>query len=163
MKDIEKYIEKCDLYQRMKNKMEAPAEKLITNEVPEKLWIHLMVDFITKLPLVVEKDTILVVCNRLSKMAYFVATTEGISVEELARLFRNDVWKLHRLLESVILDKGPQFAAELMKKLNRMLEIEMRLSIAFYSQMNGQMEQMNQELEQYLRFFIEYKQRDWLE
>ena len=163
MKDIEKYIEKCDLYQRMKNKMEAPAEKLITNEVPEKLWTHLMVDFITKLPLVVEKDTILVVCNRLSKMAYFVATTEGISVEELARLFRNDVWKLHRLLESVILDKGPQFVAELMKKLNRMLEIEMRLSIAFYSQMNGQMEQMNQELEQYLRFFTEYKQRDWLE
>jgi len=53
------------------------------------------------------------------------------------------VWKLHRLLESVILDKGPQFAAELMKKLNRMLEIEMRLSIAFYPQMNGQMEQMN--------------------
>ena len=92
-----------------------------------------MVDFITKLPLVVEKDTILVVCNRLSKMAYFVATTEGISVEELARLFRNDVWKLHRLLESVILDKGPQFAAELMKKLNRMLEIEMRLSTVFYS------------------------------
>ena len=133
MKDIEKYIEKCDLYQRMKNKMEAPAEKLITNEVPEKLWTHLMVDFITKLPLVVEKDTILVVCNRLSKMAYFVATTEGISVEELARLFRNDVWKLHRLLESVILDKGPQFAAELMKKLNRMLEIEMRLSTVFYS------------------------------
>ena len=116
-----------------------------------------MVDFITKLPLVVEKDTILVVCNMLSKMAYFVATTEGISVEELARLFRNNVWKLHRLLESVILDKGPQFAAELMKKLNRMLEIEMRLSIAFYSQMNGQMEQMNQELEQYLRFFTEYK------
>ena len=133
MKDIEKYIEKCDLYQRMKNKMEAPAEKLITNKVPEKLWTHLMVDFITKLPLVVEKDTILVVCNRLSKMAYFVATTEGISVEELARLFRNDVWKLHRLLESVILDKGPQFAAELMKKLNRMLEIEMRLSTVFYS------------------------------
>ena len=133
MKDIEKYIEKCDLYQRMKNKMEAPAEKLITNEVPEKLWIHLMVDFITKLPLVVEKDTILVVCNRLLKMAYFVATTEGISVEELARLFRNDVWKLHRLLESVILDKGPQFAAELMKKLNRMLEIEIRLSTVFYS------------------------------
>ena len=133
MKDIEKYIEKCDLYQRMKNKIEAPAEKLITNEVPEKLWIHLMVDFITKLPLVVEKDIILVVCNRLSKMAYFVATTEGISVEELARLFRNDVWKLHRLLESVILDKGPQFAAELMKKLNRMLEIEMRLSTVFYS------------------------------
>ena len=147
----------------MKNKMEAPAEKFITNEVLEKLWTHLIVDFITKLPLVVEKDTILVVCNKLSKIAYFVAITEGILVERLARLFRDNVWKLHRLLSSVILDKGPQFAAELVKELNRMLGIEIRLSTAFHPQMNGQMEQMNQELEQYLRFFIEYKQRDWLE
>jgi len=68
MKDIEKYMKRCDFYQRMKNKMEAPAEKLMTNEVPEKLWTHLIVDFITKLPLVVEKDTILVICNRLLKM-----------------------------------------------------------------------------------------------
>jgi len=53
--------------------------------------MHLTVDFITKLPLVAEKDTILVVCNRLSKMTYFMATTEGTSVEGLARLFRDNV------------------------------------------------------------------------
>ena len=46
-----------------------------------------MVDFITKLPIVVGKDMILVVCNQLSKITYFVATTEGTSVEGLARLF----------------------------------------------------------------------------
>jgi len=50
-----------------------------------------MVDFIMKLPLVAEKDAILVVCNRLSKMIHFVATTEETSVEGLARLFRNNV------------------------------------------------------------------------
>jgi len=44
-----------------------------------------------KLPLVAEKDAILVVCNRLSKMIHFVATTEETSVEGLARLFRNNV------------------------------------------------------------------------
>jgi len=44
-----------------------------------------------KLPLVAGKDTILVVCDRLSKITYFVATTEGISVEGLARLFRDNV------------------------------------------------------------------------
>ena len=42
-----------------------------------------MVDFITKLLLVARKDTILVVCNRLFKMIYFVATTEGTLVKEL--------------------------------------------------------------------------------
>ena len=122
-----------------------------------------MVDFITKLLVVARKDAILVVCNRLSKITHFVAITEGTIVEGLARLFRDNVWKLYGLLESVVSDRGPHFAAELMKKLNRMLEIETKLSIAFHPQTDGQTEQMNQELEQYLRFFVDHRQKDWLE
>ena len=63
---------------------------------------------------------------------YFVATTEEISAEELARLFRNNMWKLYVLLESIILDRGLQFTAELTKELNKILEIETRLSIVFH-------------------------------
>ena len=66
---------------------------------------------------------ILVVFDKLFKMTHFVATTERMSVEELAKLFRNNMWKLHRLPKSVILDKKPQFAAELMKKLNKVVNI----------------------------------------
>jgi len=121
------------------------------------------VDFITKLPVVVEKDAILVVCDRLSKTTHFVTTTEGTSAEGLVRLFRDNVWKLHGLLESIVLDRGPQFAAELTKELNRMLGIKMKLSTAFHPQMDGQIERMNQELEQYLRFFVEHRQKDWPE
>jgi len=149
-KDIGKYMDGCDMCQRMKNRMEALAGKLMANKVLEKAWTHLTVDFITKLPLVVEKNAILVVCNRLSKMIHFVATTEEIMVEELARLFRDNVWKLHRLPESVISDRGLQFIAELTKELNKMLGIEMRLSMVFHPQIDGQTEQINQELEQYL-------------
>ena len=83
---------------------------------------------------------ILVVCDRLSKMAYFVATTEGTLVEGLARLFRDNVWKLYGLPESVVSDRGPHFAVELTKELNRMLEIQMRLLIVFHPQTNRQME-----------------------
>ena len=120
-------------------------------------------DFITKLPVVAGKDTILVVCDRLSKITHFVATTEETSAEGLARLFRDNVWKLHGLLESVISDRGPQFAVELTKELNQMLGIITKLSTAFHPQIDGQMEWMNQELEQYLRFFIEHRQKDWPE
>ena len=83
--------------QRMKNRIEAPVEKLMVNEILEKTWTYLTVDFITKLLLVVGKDVILVVCNRLSKMAHFVVTTEEMTAEGLARLFRDNVWKLHGL------------------------------------------------------------------
>jgi len=140
----------------MKNRTEALAEKLMANKVSEKTWTYLMVDFITKLLLVAGKDAILVVCDRLSKIAYFVVTTEGISVKGLVRLFRDNVWKLHGLPESIISDREPQFAVELTKELNKMLGIETRLSTAFHLQTDGQMEQ-------YLRFFMEYRQRDWPE
>jgi len=77
--------------QQMKNRIEEITRKLKLSEVPEKPWTHLMVDFITKLPIVARKNAILVVCDRLSKMAHFVATTEGMSAEGLARLFRDNV------------------------------------------------------------------------
>ena len=84
-------MEGCDLYQQIKNKTEEVAGKLKLGKVPEKPWMHILVEFITKLPIVAGKDTILVVCDRLSKMIHFVATTEGIMAEGLARLFRNSV------------------------------------------------------------------------
>jgi len=63
----------------------------------------------------------------------------------------------------VVLDRGSQFAAELTKELNGMLGIEMRLSTALHPQTDGQTERMNQELEQYLRFFVDHRQKDWPE
>ena len=162
-RDVERYVEGCDLYQRMKNRMEEPAGKLKLSEVPRKLWTHLMVDFITKLLVVAGKGAILVVCDWLSKMTHFVATTEGTTAEGLARLFWDNVWKLYRLPESIVLDRGPQFAVELTKELNRMLGIKTKLSTAFHPQTDRQIERMNQELEQYLQFFIEHRQKDWPE
>jgi len=96
-----------------------------------------------KLLVVAGKDAILVICNKLSKMTYFVATTEGISVEELVRLFRDNVQKLHGLPESIVSDIGPQFVAEMTKKLNSILGIGTKLSILFHPQTDGQMEHMN--------------------
>ena len=87
-----------------------------------------------KLPVSRGYDSILVVCNRFLKISHFIVMTEIIIVEELARLFKDNIWKLHGLLESVISNRGPQFAARLMKELNEMLGIEMKLSIAFYLQ-----------------------------
>ena len=139
-KNIGKYVEGYDMYQRMKNRIQALAGKLMMNEVLKKVWMHLTVDFIMKLLLVVGKNVILVVYNRLLKIAHFVATTEEMTAEGLVRLFRDNMWKLHGLPESVISDRGPQFVAELTKELNKMLGIETRLLIAFHPQMDGQTE-----------------------
>ena len=137
-----------------------PAGKLRPNKVPERLWQHILVDFITKLPMSKGHDSILVVCDRFSKMSHFVATTEKTTAEGLARLFRDNIWKLHGLPESVISDRGLQFTARLMKELNKMLGIETKLSTAYHSQTDRQTERTNQELKQYLRMYVNHRQNN---
>ena len=60
--------------------------------------------------------------------------------------------------ESIIMDRGAQFAAEMIKELNHMLGIDMKLLTAYHPQTDGQTERMNQDLEQYLRMFINHRQ-----
>jgi len=73
-----------------------------------------------------------VVYNKLSKMAHFVATIEETTAKELTRLFRDNIWKLYGLPETMISNRGLQFAVELTKGLNKILGIEIRLSTAFH-------------------------------
>ena len=63
----------------------------------------------------------------------------------------------------MISDRELQFAAELIKKLNKMLGIKTKLLMAFYPQTNRQMERKNQKLEQYLRMYTDHKQSNWSE
>ena len=91
MKEVKRYVEECDQCQRMKNRAEMLAGKLRPNQVPERLWQHILVDFITKLLMSKGHDSILVVCDRFSKISHFVAATEKTTAEGLVRLFRDNV------------------------------------------------------------------------
>jgi len=67
------------------------------------------------------------------------------------------------LPESVISDRGLQFAAGMTKELNKMLEIETKLSTAYHPETDGQTKRTNQELEQYLRMYVNHRQNNWAE
>jgi len=90
-KEVKQYVEECNTCQYNKNCTEQLARKLMPNSILEKPWAHISADFITKLPLAQEYDSILVVVDRLTKMMHFVSTTEKTSAEGLARLFRDNV------------------------------------------------------------------------
>jgi len=105
-KEVERYVDGCNACQRYKNQSETPVGKLMPNTILEKLWSHILADFITKLPLAQKYNAILVVCDCFSKIAHFIATIEKTSAEGLAKLFQDHVWKLHGLPESIISDRG---------------------------------------------------------
>jgi len=91
-REVKRYVEGCDAYQCNKNHTEQPGGKLMPNSIPDKAWTYIPADFITKLPLVQEYNSILVVVDRFTKIAHFVPTTEKTIAEGLARLFRDNVW-----------------------------------------------------------------------
>ena len=84
-------MEGYDQYQRIKNGVEMPAGKLRSNEVLERPWQYILVDFITKLLVFKGHDSIFIICDRFLKMSHFVVTIEKTTAEELVRLFRNNV------------------------------------------------------------------------
>jgi len=76
------------------------------NLISDKAWMHISADFIMKLSLAQEYNSILVVVDQFTKITYFMPTTEKTTAEGLVRMFRDNVWRLHRLPESIISDRG---------------------------------------------------------
>ena len=108
-------------------------------------------------------DALLVVVDRAKKQMHAIPTTEETSALGLAKLYRDNVWRYHGLPDSIISDRGPQFAAALMKELNKLLKIQTKTSTAYHPQTDGQTERVNQDVEQYLRLFVNHRQDDWPE
>jgi len=97
----------------------------------------------------------------LSKRAHFIATTSDITSLGVARLFRDNIWKLHGLPEEVISHRGPQFVSNFMCGLSEILGIKVVASTAYHPQTDGQTECVNQEVEQFLHLFVNQRQDDW--
>ena len=66
-REVKRYVEGCNAYQHNKNCIEQPAGTLMPNSILDKAWMHILADFITKLPLVQGYDSILVVVDQLQR------------------------------------------------------------------------------------------------
>jgi hypothetical protein len=117
-------------------------------------------DFITDLPIVRAKNSILVVVDRLTKMAHFTPRSKSITAEETTQLIIDGIVRLHGLPEEIVSDRGPQFASKFWRCLFELLGVDIRLSSAFHLETDGQTERTNQTLEQYLRCTVNYQHDD---
>src|SRR5882672_6124603 len=105
----------------------------------------------------------MVVVDCLAKRAHVIPTTLDVTAAGVARLFWDHVWKLHSLLEEVISNRGTQFISNFTQSLSQLLGIWVAASMAYHPQMEGQTKRVNQEVEQFLRLFVNQWQDDWYE
>ena len=89
------------------------------------------------------------------------ATMTNVSSEGIAKIYRDDIWKLHGVPRKILSDRGPQFASKFMEEFTRALGTKRQLSTAYHPQTDGQMERINQEIGTFLRHYVNYQQDDW--
>ena len=89
------------------------------------------------------------------------ATTTNVSSEEIAKIYRDDIWKLHGIPRKILSDRGPQFALKFMEEFTKALGTKRQLLTAYHPQTDGQMERINQEIGTFLRHYVNYQQNDW--
>jgi len=119
-------------------------------------------DFIEGLPLSDGHDTILVVVCHLTKMALFIPTCCDIDAQDLAHIFLSHIFTKHGTPTNIVSDWGKHFISQFWQSLCQLLDIKANLSTAYHPETDGQMEHVNQILEQYLRVYINYQQDDWV-
>ncbi len=106
-------------------------------------------------------DTLLMIIDRFLKAIIPVTCNIKLSAEGWAQILCDHVYARHGMPTTVISDRGPQFVSQFMKELYKMLDITLNASTAFHPQTNRQTEQVNQEIEKYLRIFVNYRQTNW--
>ena len=158
---IGQYVSTCDLCLQTKPWWHSPVGKLHLLSVLDKQWDMLSVNFVVELPESSGHDTIMTIVDSVSKRVHFVLTHTMVTAEGVARLFLHYVWKLHGLPKHVVSDHRSQFIASFTKELYRLLGIQLSSSTAWYPQMDGQTEHINQELNQFLYLFVNEWQDDW--
>ena len=100
-------------------------------------------DFMTHLLESNEFDSIMVVIDRVSKMAHFVSTRDTATAQEIGRLYFDKVMKHHGMQKNIILDRDPKFTSRFWRAFWKKLDTELKMSTAFRPQIDGQTEQLN--------------------
>ena len=125
-------------------------------------FASISVDLITGLPDSHGYDSVIVVVDHgLMKGVIYCPCTKNIDSEGVAQLFFTNVFPRFSLHSKVVSDRGPQFASAFARELTHLLQYDIALSTAYHPQTDGETEQVNQELETYLRLFASNKPEEW--
>ena len=159
--DVKQFIKSCDICCQSKVPRHKPYGLLSPLDTPKRPWSDISMDFIVELPKSKDMTTIMVVVDRLTKMAHFIPLRCLPTASIAADAFIVNIFRLHGFPDSIISDRGSQFTSDFWNRLCSLLSINHSLSTANHPQTDGQTERVNGILEQYLRCFINEKQNNW--
>ena len=162
-KDIRKHAQECDACQRTKPSNQPPAGRLHPLPIPGRPWESIGMDNLGPIPKsATGKDMILIVIDRLTKMARFIATNSTIISKGTADLFLREVFRHHGLPSNIVSDRDPRFTAKFWDALQKALDVQLLMSTAAHPQTDGQSEAAVKVIQKLLKPFV-FQGQDWEE
>src|SRR5271154_7208203 len=159
--DVMEYVRSCDPCQKIKHDRGAGVGYLQPLEIPGTPFDTITLDLITGLPLSHGKDAILVVVDKFSKFALFMATTTEVTASQVAVLLFQRLIKFFGLPRIIIGDRDPRWTSTVWKVLAELFKTRLALSTSKHPQTDGQTEVMNQQLETMLRAYVQEDLKSW--
>ena len=167
-KKIKKYVKKCEVCVKTKKSRQSESS-MQSLEISNKSWQSVTINFITNLSefmnsvTQVSYDEILIMMNRFSKITKFVSIRSKQTAEQLTYVLIKELMITEEVSEFIVFDRDKLFVSKFWTTLMIKLEIKKKMSTAFHSQTDEQIERLNQTLKQYLRAYINEKQNNWVE
>jgi transposase InsO family protein len=139
-----------------------PSGLLQPLPIPEWKWEDISMDFIHGLPMTPRgNDSIWVIVDHLTKVVHFIPVRTMYGRDKLAKLYIDNILKLHGVPKSIISDRGAQFVSKFWRSLHQTLKIKLDFSLAYHPQTDGQTESVNQVQEDMLRACVLTYGKNW--
>ena len=148
--NIKRYVQGCFKCQQNKIQHQKKAGELHPLEISQGPWQEISIDIIRPLLKSNGMNTIVVIIDQFTKMICLKATTTNISLEGIAKIYRDNIWKLHVVPRKILSNRRLQFASKFMKEFTKALETKRQLSMAYHLQTDSQTEIINQEIGTFL-------------
>lgn len=160
--DIASYIARCMECQKVKVEHRHPTGLLQPLPIPEWKWEVVTIDFITKLPRSSRQhDSIMVVVDKLTKAAHFVPVKSTHKATNIAEIYMKEIARLHGVPKAIVSNRDSKFTSNFWKGLFKEFGTNLNLSTTYHPQTDGQIETLNEVIEDMLRMYVMDRPSKW--
>jgi hypothetical protein len=131
-------------------------------QIPEETWQMVSMDFVEGLPRSGGASCILVVVDKFTKYSNFLPSLHPFTASKVAQVFLDQVYKLHGMPMSIIIDMDKIFISRFWQELFKFAQVQLRMSSSYHPQSDGQTKRVNQCMETFLRCFVSSYPKQWI-